>query len=42
MTWNLLRLARIVKETGGLPAHGNQRSGWEAGCRFGFGNPGYR
>ena len=26
MTWNLLHLARIVKEAGGIPAHGNQRS----------------
>jgi len=42
MTWNLLHLARIVKETGGIPAHGNQRSEWEAGCRFDFDNPDYR
>ena len=42
MTWNLLHLARIVKEAGGIPAHGNQRSEWEAGCRFDFDNPDYR
>jgi len=42
MTWNLLHLARIVKEAGGIPAHGNQRSHWEAGCRFDFDNPDYR
>jgi hypothetical protein len=23
-------------------AHGNQRSGWDAGCRFDFANPDYR
>jgi len=42
MTWNLLHLARIVKEAGGIPVHGNQRSEWEAGCRFDFDNPDYR
>jgi multimeric flavodoxin WrbA len=42
MTWNLLHLARILKEAGGVPAHGNQRSEWEAGCRFDFPNPDYR
>ena len=42
MTWTLLHLARIVKEAGGIPAHGNQRSEWEAGCRFDFDNPDYR
>ena len=42
MTWNLLHLARIVREAGGIPAHGNQRSEWEAGCRFDFDNPDYR
>jgi multimeric flavodoxin WrbA len=42
MTWNLLHLARLLKEAGGVPAHGNQRSLWEAGCRFDFANPDYR
>ncbi|MBC74906.1 MAG: flavodoxin [Halobacteriovoraceae bacterium] len=42
MTWNLIHLARILKESGGVPAHGNQRSEWEAGCRFDFENPDYR
>jgi multimeric flavodoxin WrbA len=42
MTWNLLHLARILKDAGGIPAHGNQRSEWEAGCRFDYANPGYR
>ncbi len=26
----------------GLPAHGNQRSAWDAGCRFDYPNPEYR
>ncbi|MFO8025973.1 flavodoxin family protein [Thiohalophilus sp.] len=42
MTWNLLHMARMLKDAGGLPAHGNQRSEWEAGCRFDFPNPDYR
>lgn len=42
MTWNLLHLARILKEQGGIPAHGNQRSKWDAGARFDFENPEYR
>jgi len=42
MTWNLLHLARMIKDAGGIPAHGNQRSLWDAGCRFDFANPDYR
>ncbi|MGD0385999.1 MAG: NAD(P)H-dependent oxidoreductase [Solirubrobacteraceae bacterium] len=42
LTWNLLHLARILKEAGGIPAHGNQRSRWDAGCRFDYPNPEHR
>lgn len=42
MTWNLMHMARLLKDAGGVPAHGNQRSEWEAGCRFDFENPAYR
>ncbi len=42
MTWNLLHMARMLKDAGGIPAHGNQRSEWDAGCRFDFANPEYR
>lgn len=42
MTWNLLHLGRLLKENGGIPAHGNQRSKWDAGCRFDFDNPEHR
>jgi multimeric flavodoxin WrbA len=42
MTWNLLHLARMIRDAGGIPAHGNQRSEWEAGCRFDFPNPEHR
>lgn len=42
MTWNLMHMARILIDKEGLPAHGNQRSEWDAGCRFDFENPEYR
>lgn len=42
MTWNLLHMARLLRQEGGFPAHGNQRSQWEAGCRFDNPNPEYR
>jgi multimeric flavodoxin WrbA len=42
MTWNLLHLARMLKDAGGIPAHGNQRSKWDAGCRFDYENPEHR
>lgn len=42
MTWNLMHLGRMLKDAGGVPAHGNQRSLWDAGCRFDFDNPDYR
>jgi multimeric flavodoxin WrbA len=42
MTWNLLHMARMLKDAGGIPAHGNQRSEWDAGCRPDFPNPEHR
>jgi multimeric flavodoxin WrbA len=42
MTWNLLHLARMIKDAGGIPTHGNQPSEWDAGCRFDFENPEHR
>jgi multimeric flavodoxin WrbA len=42
LTWNLLHLARMLKDAGGIPAHGNQVSRWDAGCRLDFANPEYR
>lgn len=34
MTWNLLHLARLLKDAGGLPAHGNVRPAWADGERY--------
>ena len=42
MTWNLLHAALMLKNAGGIPAHGNQRAKWDAGCRFDFANPEHR
>ena len=42
MTWNLMHLAALLKRAGGIPAHGNQRSEWDAGCRPGADNPEHR
>ena len=42
MTWNLMHLAHLLEKNGGITAHGNQRSKWDAGCRFDFPNPEYR
>lgn len=42
MTWNLMHLARILKDAGGIPSHGNDRKKWKAGCRFDFENPEHR
>ena len=42
MTWNLLHLARMLKDAGGIPAYGNQRTAWDAGTRFDLANPEHR
>ncbi len=42
MAWNLLHMAKMLKDNGGIPAYGNQRSKWDAGSRFDFDNPEYR
>jgi hypothetical protein len=28
MTWNVLHLARMLKDAGGIPAYGNSTSDW--------------
>lgn len=42
MTWNLMHLAKMLKDAGGYPSEGNDRNAWKAGARFGFENPEYR
>ncbi len=42
MTWNLMHLAKLLKDAGGVPAYGNLRPEWSDGARFGYENPEYR
>jgi multimeric flavodoxin WrbA len=42
MTWNLMHVASMLRRAGGIPAHGNQVTEWEAGRRFDHPNPEYR
>ena len=42
MTWNLMHMARLLKDAGGYPTPGNERDKWAAGTHFGFENPEYR
>jgi multimeric flavodoxin WrbA len=42
MTWNLMHVASMLAGADGIPAHGNQRSEWDAGCRFDSANPEHR
>lgn len=42
MAWNIMHVAKMLKDMGGVPACGNQRSKWDAGARFDFENPEYR
>ncbi len=42
MTWNLMHLAKMLKDNGGFPAYGNLRKEWDAGTHFDFENPEYR
>lgn len=39
LAWNCLHLARMLKNNGGIPAHGNQPGVWDAGCKTDFKNP---
>lgn len=42
MAWNLMHLAKLLKDAGGMPAWGNQPKEWKAGCKFDHPNPEYR
>jgi multimeric flavodoxin WrbA len=35
MTWNLMHFARMLKDAGGIPCHGNSVKQWNEGRRFG-------
>ncbi|WP_425391531.1 flavodoxin family protein [Ekhidna sp.] len=42
MTYNLLHLAKMLKESDGYPVYGNSRKDWDDGTRWNFENPEYR
>jgi len=42
MTYNLLHLAKMLKENKGYPNYGNSREAWDNGSRWNFKNPEYR
>lgn len=42
MAWNMMHMARMLKDAGGIPSYGNQRTAWDKGERFDHPNPEYR
>lgn len=42
MTYNMLHLAKMLKEYNGYPRYGNSRQDWDDGTRWNFENPEYR
>jgi multimeric flavodoxin WrbA len=42
MTYNLLHLAKMLKDNGGYPSYGNSKTEWDDGTRWNFKNPEYR
>lgn len=42
MAWNLMHMARLLKQACGLPAHGNSKELWDQGMRFDAPNPEHR
>jgi len=42
MTYNLMHMAHMLKQNGGIPAYGNQLARWKDGQHFGYENPEYR
>lgn len=42
MTWNMMHLAKMLQESGGIPAYGNQRTAWDARTQKDHPNPEYR
>jgi len=42
MTYNMLHLAKMLKEHDGYPSSGNSRKDWDNGERWNFENPEYR
>ncbi len=41
MTYNLMHMAKLLKDSGGIPVEGNMRSEWKKGNYFGYEKPKY-
>ena len=42
MTYNLLHLAKMLKENNGYSRYGNSAKEWRRGTRWNYNNPEYR
>lgn len=42
MTYNLMHIAKLLKDAGGMPSYGNEADEWKKGDHFGYENPEYR
>ncbi len=42
MAWNLMHLAKLLRDAGGFPTYGNQPEAWKRGDDLDFPNPEYR
>lgn len=42
MTYNLMHMAKLLRNNNGFPAYGNSREDWDDGTRWNFENPEYR
>jgi multimeric flavodoxin WrbA len=42
MVYNLMHMAKILKDAGGIPAYGNVAAAWKKGEHYGYENPEYR
>jgi multimeric flavodoxin WrbA len=42
MTYNLMHLAKLLKDSDGYSVYGNSRRDWDSGSRWSFENPEYR
>lgn len=39
VAWNCMHMARMLKDAGGFPSHGNQPEVWDSGCHTDFHSP---
>jgi multimeric flavodoxin WrbA len=42
MAYNLMHIAKLLKDSGGISAYGNEANEWKKGDHFGYENPEYR